>query len=254
MNDIINIKNEMIGGEQQQCVDARELWRALGPKTEAAKWIARKIEHTQAVEGEDFTIFVRIDERAIGATTTKVYTITLDLAKHFAMLERTAKGHEIRQYFIEVEKQARKLFQQTAAPLSQLMPQEKSMRILRAQIEAANILGVPTHIGQQEAVKSVYQETGVDYSPLLLAAPAQDDVPAEEKMLEPTEIGRLLDISGRKVNQLIAAEGLQMRVNGTWLPTEKGKRWCTSHAWRTAEKSGYNLKWNVQHVVELLTE
>jgi len=60
------------------------------------------------LENQDFLSLTQTGEREIGATRRIEYFLTLDAAKHFAMLEKTETGFAIRQYFVEFEKQAKK--------------------------------------------------------------------------------------------------------------------------------------------------
>jgi phage anti-repressor protein len=84
-------------------VNARELWQALGSKQEFANWVKSRLDGF--AEGQDFTV----DKFINGRATQIDYHLTIDTAKHLAMLERNEKGMQIRQYFIEVEKKAKSL-------------------------------------------------------------------------------------------------------------------------------------------------
>lgn len=111
----------------------------------------------------------------------------------------------------------------------------------------------PTHIIQQEIVKKVRKDTGVDFQHLLKHAKAQQNILQHEVMLEPTELGIQLNLgSGRATNLVLESLGLQRRVNGGWVPTDRGEVLSHQHAWTSGDKSGYNLKWNVNKVKELL--
>ena len=88
-------------------VSGRTLHRELGVGTEYAKWMTRMTEYG-FVEGQDFNS-VKIDEvRREGNRHVKReitdHALKLDMAKEIAMIQRTEKGKEVRQYFIQVER------------------------------------------------------------------------------------------------------------------------------------------------------
>ena len=89
-------------------VSGRTLHRELGVGTEYAKWMTRMTEYG-FVEGQDFNS-VKIDEvRQEGNRHVKReitdHALKLDMAKEIAMIQRTEKGKQVRQYFIQVEKE-----------------------------------------------------------------------------------------------------------------------------------------------------
>lgn len=106
MNQIIKMTAAEIGGEEQQTVNARELWKVLGSKREFINWIKDRLEGFTI--GEDFLTNL---SKSHGRPRIE-YTLTLDVAKHLAMLERNEIGKKVRQYFIEVEKEARRRMKQ----------------------------------------------------------------------------------------------------------------------------------------------
>lgn len=86
-----------------QTVDARELWLFLDSSRQFADWIKDRIVQYGFREGTDFTIHKTVKGRA--ASTD--YALSLDMAKELSMVERNARGKQARQYFIEMEKQAK---------------------------------------------------------------------------------------------------------------------------------------------------
>lgn len=84
-----------------QTVLATELYKFLEPKTQFNKWIARMLDFG-FVDGLDFWTFLT---ESIGGRPTKEYILTLDCAKSIAVVQRSPKGKQIRNYFLEVEKQ-----------------------------------------------------------------------------------------------------------------------------------------------------
>lgn len=47
--------------------------------------------------------------------------------------------------------------------------------------------------------------------------------PKQQQLLTPTQLGKELGLSGRKVNLMLAGLGLQRRIGDVWEPTEDGK-------------------------------
>ena len=105
MNELINITKTTINDEEVNAVNARELWQKLESKQRFADWIKDRLEGF--TDGQDFTVH-KIMKGEDGRFRPTDYIISLDVAKHIAMLERNEQGRKIRQYFIEVEKQYRK--------------------------------------------------------------------------------------------------------------------------------------------------
>jgi Rha family phage regulatory protein len=130
-----------------------------------------------------------------------------------------------------------------------------ALELLKSRLSASVLFKVPEHIAQQEATKLILAETSVDYTPLLLAAPAQNDIAPQDEMLEPTWLAKRLGIRNAiKMNLILEHLGLQTKTGETWLPTLEGEDLCIKHAWSKGTKSGYNLKWRVTAISNLLDQ
>lgn len=101
MTALIPVYQSTIGIQTIQTVNACDLHEFLAVKTRFDKWIERRIETYGFQEDRDFTT-VNFDQ---GPVRTTEYHLSLDMAKELSMVERTAKGKEARQYFIECERQ-----------------------------------------------------------------------------------------------------------------------------------------------------
>lgn len=114
MNQLISItKNE----NNEQVVSARELHKVLGVKKRFSEWWEQNSK--LLVEHEDFE-GVLVSTPYNPKFPDKVqqlqdYAVTADNAKHLAMQSQTKKSREIRDYFIQVEKEYK---QQQQAPLT----------------------------------------------------------------------------------------------------------------------------------------
>lgn len=135
-------------------------------------------------------------------------------------------------------------------------PETKAVEMLRCRLTAAELLRVPTHIGEQEAVKEIRKSIGVDYSALLQHAPAQQAIANKDVMLEPIDLAQLMGLPRTKanahlINIRLLEGGWQVERHNQWVPTEAGKPYCVRHAWSSGAKSGYNLKWQATSVIAL---
>lgn len=90
--------------EGKKLVSGRELHEALQVKTEVAKWLQRMVSYG-FVENVDYTVIVKNGENYKGGRPQYDYILTLDMAKHVSMIQRSEIGMKIRNYFIECEKQ-----------------------------------------------------------------------------------------------------------------------------------------------------
>lgn len=132
----------------------------------------------------------------------------------------------------------------------------RSVSVIRAKLSVAELFECPKHLAQIEAVKAALAETGIDHSSMLSIAPAQSNIPDNEVMLEPTEIGRHLNpqISARTVNKRLCDAGLQVKTDHGFEATHSGQKMSTRHAWKRWNKTGYNLKWKLSAVKSILTK
>jgi len=100
MNEIIKID---INENQEQIVSARELHEKLGIGRDFTNWFKYQAEKLDLIEGLDFTPILA-ETSSSGGRPSVDYHIAIDIAKHLAMISGGEKAHEIRQYFIQVEK------------------------------------------------------------------------------------------------------------------------------------------------------
>ena len=103
-------------------VIARELHERLQICTRFDIWIQRRISEYNFVENLDFIERSTLNNRGFFKTETKDYHLTLDMAKELCMLERSELGRQARRYFIEQEKEAKRLAEQNAKLLASIPP------------------------------------------------------------------------------------------------------------------------------------
>ena len=93
--------------EGQQVASGRDIHAFLGLGRDYTTWFKKMTEYG-FTEGQDYlTISGEVAREGRGTVTRIDHAVTIDMAKELGMIQRTPKGKEIRQYFIEVEKQAR---------------------------------------------------------------------------------------------------------------------------------------------------
>ena len=103
MQQIIPIGKSDFAGCPKQTVNARELHAFLEVKSRFNDWVKNRINECRFIENQDF---VTLTKNLVSGGQQTEYFLTLDAAKHFAMLERNERGFEARQYFIDCEKRA----------------------------------------------------------------------------------------------------------------------------------------------------
>ncbi|MDG4985147.1 antA/AntB antirepressor family protein [Lactococcus lactis] len=113
MNQLITItQNE----NNDQVVSGRELHKFLGVKTRYNDWFEDMVKYG-FTENVDFIGFTEKKVKPQGGRPSIDHALKLDMAKEISMIQRNEKGKQARQYFIEVEKQAKD--QQLRVPTSQ---------------------------------------------------------------------------------------------------------------------------------------
>lgn len=108
-NNLPTIVPQVIDGVEVNAINARELWENLEIQTPFHKWIQRRLEDSMFVEGQDYVSMDKSVRREVGGTTQREYIISLEMAKHLAMMEKTGRAFEVRQYFIDAEKKLRQI-------------------------------------------------------------------------------------------------------------------------------------------------
>ena len=109
MTELIKITSTEMGGETINTVNARDLWAMLESKRDFSNWIKYYIDMLCLEEGLDFSTFLL---ESTGGRPATEYHITVDIAKHLAMMTSTAKGREVRNYFLECEKRLKAINKQ----------------------------------------------------------------------------------------------------------------------------------------------
>lgn len=104
-----------------QLVSGRELHEFLEIDTQYTKWFDR-MKGYGFTENVDFTVLVKnvYDDTSFGgARKITDHAMKLDMAKEVSMIQRTDKGKQARQYFIQIEKE----YQQQLLDTSKLSPE-----------------------------------------------------------------------------------------------------------------------------------
>ena len=130
MNEIINVT---LNDNHEPVVSGRQLHEALGVNSNYTTWFDRMTDYG-FTENQDYILLSNFGNQTGRGGHNKVdHVIKLDMAKEIAMIQRTARGKKVRQYFIQVEKDFNSPEKIMARAL--LMADQKVHK-LEAQIEA----------------------------------------------------------------------------------------------------------------------
>ena len=210
MNELIHIDFK----DDNAFVSARDLHRSLEVKTRFSQWVEQNFKMFK--EGEDFTSVVGTTLVNNGAVRKlQDYAVTIRMAEHLAMMSKTNKGHEIREYFIQVEKD----FNSPEKIMARaLLMADKKIKLLENENETLLI-------ELEEATKNA------DYLDLILQT---------KDSLTITQIAQDYGMSARKMNQLLKQERIQRIVNGQWVLYAKyiGKGYISSRTFDYVGKDG----------------
>ena len=180
-------------------VSGRELHDVLGVQTAYKDWFPRMCGYG-FVEGRDFNPLKieRVQMEGSRTVTREVqdHQLTIEMAKELCMLQRTEKGKQARQYFIELEK-AWNSPEKVMARALQIANQEiKSLRLTNA-------------VQQQQIAelnpKATYYDLVLQCSDLVSA----------------TVIAKDYGKSAKWLNKILADNKVQFRQGGIWVLYKK---------------------------------
>ncbi len=160
MSDLIKVTTNKDG---KQIVSARDFY--IGLELNKAHWKrwyqSNIIENDYFKENIDWAGFTTM----VNGNETQDFAITLEFAKHIAMMAKTEKSHEYRNYFIECEKQL-----STGQATKQLSAREKLE--LHYQFSEENAKRIDTLEQELEDTKNDFKEFQQDL-PLIGAEPEE---------------------------------------------------------------------------------
>lgn len=180
MSDLIKVTNETISNEVVQAVSARELYLGLGlDSSNWSRWYKENIERNEYfLENKDWIGFVIMTN----GNETKDFALTLRFAQHIAMMARTEKSHEYREYLLECEKK---------------LTQPKPRLPQTTAIEYIHLIESRFPNLSDTSMQQIYSDaTEIDLGRRLLP------LPITERLLTATEVGSILGISANKVGRI----------------------------------------------------
>ena len=100
MNELLKINYEA----EQLTVSARDLHEALEVKSNFTTWFNRMCEYGFREKIDFKTCFPKMESESHGGQNMIDHEISIDMAKQICMIQRSEKGKQDRQYFIDLEK------------------------------------------------------------------------------------------------------------------------------------------------------
>ncbi len=149
----ITVARNLVSSTDEFAVDFNLVWEWLGySRKDSAK---RKFESSGFVEGQDFQVsHTKVENPEGGRPEEKMY-LTVDCVKSFCMMANTEQGKQVRQYFIEAEKELRQLKQPVPAPqLPAHEIAEKTLGVVNQALSVLDRLGI--NWDEQPRMKQYY--------------------------------------------------------------------------------------------------
>lgn len=197
MNELIKVNYE----NDRPTILGRDLHEALEVKTPYTQWFDRMTEYG-FTENVDFSTVHKNVIRSDGSVMPQTqydHQITIDMAKEICMIQRSEKGKQFRQYFIEVEKQWNNPEAVMARALQ--MANNKLEEIKSRNIKLTNTVAIQSQQIAELQPKASYYDVVLNCKDLLST----------------TEIAKDYGKSAKWLNEYLHDRCVQFKQNGIWL-------------------------------------
>lgn len=201
MNELIKVNYE----NDRPTILGRDLHEALEVKTPYTQWFDRMTEYG-FTENADFILVSQKCETNNPKnpyTTITNHQLTIDMAKEICMIQRSEKGKQFRQYFIEVEKKWNTPEAVMARALQFANNQLDKIKEVNIQLETT--VAVQTQQISELKPKASYYDVILNCKDLVST----------------TEIAKDYGKSAKWLNSLLHELGVQFKQGGIWLLYQK---------------------------------
>lgn len=184
MTELIKID---VNENQEPVISGRALHSFLEVATPYDKWFPRMVEYG-FTDGLDFSTFL---SESTGGRPATDHAIRLDMAKEIAMIQRSEKGKQARQYFIQIEKDYNS-------------PEKIMARALQIAEKELSNLRLENKVQEQQIAEL---KPKASYYDLVLQC---------KGLLSMTEIAKDYGMSAKGMNKLLHDLGVQYKQSGIW--------------------------------------
>lgn len=194
MNEIIKVNYE----SEQPTVSARDLHEGLEIGTEFRKWFPRMAEYGFS-ENADWK---RVSQKCptLGGEQEMVdYQISVDMEKQICMIQRSEKGKQYRQYFIDLEK-AWNTPEQVFARALKLADQTIDSLKNRCKFLGSQV------VEQQKVIEELQPKAS--YYDLILQC---------KDLIATTIIAKDYEMSAKAFNSVLHEKGIQFKQGNVWV-------------------------------------
>ena len=234
----------------EKVVIGRELHQKLGIGKKYIDWFHYMCAYGFE-EGKDFFPFLGKTQNQNGRPKNE-HILTLDMAKHIAMIQRTPQGKKIRQKLIDLEK---------VVSEEQEIPNKADdiFNFAFGDRPDRSVLNETDKFMKCAEIMANCKEPNRNYVVNILKhiVPDIGDVKDTRRnnatnYMNATEVGKFFGVSARVMNVVLEEQGLQYKNEyGRWELTDFGKTYGLEISYHTKNSYGANVRWYPE-VVEYL--
>lgn len=217
MNAILQIKQNE---NMEPVISGRQLHEFLEVKEKYTQWFDRMVAYGFE-ENTDFMSYSEKTEKPQGGRPSIDHMIKIDMAKELSMIQRTEKGKQARQYFLQVEKEYNS-------------PEKIMARALQIAHTEINTLKLTNNM-QLQQIKELKPKA--DYT---------DKILKSKSLVLTSQIAKDYGMSAQQMNKTLSDLKVQYKMNSQWLLYSKyhDKGYTSSETFEFTDRNG-NIKTNM---------
>lgn len=243
-NGLIPVYEDSFNGGIVKVTTGRELHKALKIKTPYTQWFERMKEYG-FTENIDFVSLSQNCEKPQGGRPEINHIITLDMAKHIAMIQRNEIGMRLREYFIRVEEKFRIGQFMTPQSEDEIIIQSMQIlqnRVVRLQLENQQLSKDVIVLGEKnQSLQTSLDRTNEELVVYQHRSQYFDEIIEKKNLLNTGDIAHDYGMSATQLNKIlymlkIIKNKRKWRISSKYLPLGLGSI-------QDIEKNGFTTSW-----------